>query len=71
MNTSVVYGMGRCAVCDRVTSSGYLMCPGHWVKVPMRLRIRVNQMLALWHANQCSLGELRAVQDEAIAAVKR
>lgn len=63
------YRDGRCAVCSRRVSPGRLMCLPHWRRVPDGLRKRVNGALQRYWRNDCTLAELREIQDAAIASV--
>ena len=62
----MIYGDGRCAVCDRSIPEGRLMCRTHWFKVSSTLRRQVLFYFDLWSANACTLGQLREVQDLAV-----
>jgi hypothetical protein len=67
--TPLIYGGGRCAVCQRKTRANTLMCPTHWGLVPSLQREAVNDCLRRWKFNDCSLAELRAAQARAVEAV--
>lgn len=70
---SVVYGDGVCPVegCALQIPEGYLTCRDHWYAIPSRLRTEVSSALRRWRKNQITLGELRHIQDTAIAAAAR
>jgi hypothetical protein len=65
----LIYGGGRCAVCNRKTRANTLMCPTHWGQVPSPEREAVNDCLRRWKFNDCSLAELRLAQAAAVEAV--
>jgi hypothetical protein len=67
--TPLIYGGGRCAVCQRKTRANTLMCPVHWGLVPPTERAAVNDCLRRWKFNDCSLEELRVAQGAAVEAV--
>jgi hypothetical protein len=46
-----------------------LMCRPHWYRVPAELRTEVWSAWRRFQAGRLSIGELRAVQDRAAAAV--
>lgn len=69
-NLPAMYGDGHCAVCQAKTRRGNLMCPAHWRKVPKPLKDAVYDALHRWDAGTATLGDLRAAQEAAIAAVK-
>lgn len=55
--------------CGRRLSPGHLMCGPHWKLVPAAIAARVWSTLRRWRSERATLGELRAVQGEAIDAV--
>lgn len=65
-----VIGDGHCPVnaCTTKAKPGHLMCGRHWQRVPRSLRTSVNMAYAEWQVGLSTLGELRAVQQEAIDA---
>lgn len=65
-----VYGDGWCAMGDHPAALDRLMCPQHWRLVPRPLQRRVTNAYAKWLFGNLSLGDLREVQEEAIAAVR-
>lgn len=67
--TPLIYGGGRCAVCQRKTRANTLMCPPHWGQVPSPEREAVNDCLRRWKFNDCSLEELRRAQARAVEVV--
>jgi hypothetical protein len=67
-----ILGDGSCGVslCTQPCAEGQLLCRRHWFKVPAELREDVNIAWRRYRMNQINLGELRAVQNAAIEAVK-
>lgn len=65
------YGDGTCAAknCERTIDVDMLMCREHWYEVPQALRSDVYEALRLWRRGNYTLGQLREVQDKAIASV--
>jgi hypothetical protein len=61
-----MYGDGVCAVCGARARG--LMCGQHWAAVPKPLQRRVYAALDAWDAGTATLADLRAAQDEAVAA---
>jgi hypothetical protein len=68
--SEMVYGDGTCAMpgCGRDIPVGQLMCRPHWQQVPYIHRQLVFTAIKRWKRNALNLGELRHVQEAAIAA---
>lgn len=64
-----VYGDGWCAMGDHPAQLGRLMCAQHWRQVPRSIQLRVNVVFGRWLSNDCTLGKLRAAQDEAVRSI--
>jgi hypothetical protein len=66
-----VYGNGQCAVrhCTKRCEVDQLMCREHWYEVPAVQRQAVLHSLKEWYAGRLTLGQLREVQDKAVASV--
>lgn len=54
--------------CPRNKSTEYLMCRAHWSKVPRELQAAVYATFRGYTRGSATLGELRAVQVEAVAS---
>ena len=66
-----MYGDGYCAVCNTLCAEGMLMCRTHWYMVPRALRNEVLNTLRKYNRSECTLGDLRSVQNRAVAHVGR
>lgn len=63
----IIPGNGVCPVCERAIDKGKLMCGGDWHTVTLATRQAVTRVLRDFNRGRASLGELRAVQADAIA----